>query len=46
MLALSPTSAIGCGTSTKLNQPSLCRIQGQPKIDQKAALSRFTIQFM
>src|SRR5450830_1791336 len=33
-LTLSPTFAIGCGKSTKLDQPRLCRIQGQPKFRQ------------
>src|SRR3989442_6938669 len=33
-LALSPTFAIGCGESTKLDQPRLRRIQGQPKFGQ------------
>jgi len=33
-LALSPTFAIGCSESTKLDQPRLLRVQGQPKLGQ------------
>ena len=33
-LALAPTFAIDCRKSTKLDQPRLCRIQGQPKFGQ------------
>ena len=33
-LALYPTFAIGCGESTKLDQPRLLRIQGQPESGQ------------
>lgn len=33
-LALPPTFTSGCCKSTKLDQPRLCRIQGQPKSGQ------------